>query len=98
MEEKWKMRILSQIHTADPVGMGRKLCPVEYAGILIYWRDFLPIQTGPTLCFRRNILVVHFASYSIYNLLFYGLKCTGIPYSTCRRYTSMRVGNNRYKL
>ena len=33
---------------------------------IVYWRDFLPILTESAECIRRNILVFHFASYSIY--------------------------------
>ena len=39
----------------------------------MYWRDFLPIPPGSAVCIWRNILVFHFVSYSINNLLFYGL-------------------------
>ena len=39
---------------------------------LVYRPDFLPIPTGSALCIWRNSLVFHFASYSIYDLFFYG--------------------------
>ena len=39
---------------------------------IVYWRDFLLIPTGSSVCIRRNILVFLFADSSIYNLFIYG--------------------------
>ena len=43
---------------------------VHYLGIfndIAYRHDFVHIPTGSAVCIWRNILVFHFASYSIYN-------------------------------
>ena len=43
--------------------------PVHYTYIywnIVYWRDFLPMPTGSTVCIWRNIF--KFAYFSIYNL------------------------------
>ena len=50
--------------------------PVHYTetDYRLYWPNFLALPTRSAVCIWRNILVFHFASYSICNLLFYG--CT----------------------
>jgi len=38
------------VHTADPVGMGRKACRYTIIMYSVYWRDCLPIPTGSAAC------------------------------------------------
>ena len=59
--------------TADPVGMGKKVAPDTQYSSIVYRHDILPIPTGSAECIWCNILVFHFASYSIYNLLFHAI-------------------------
>ena len=71
---EWTTRELRQIHTADPVGMGRKSsqCTIfKYVGI-VYRHNFLPIPNGSAVCIWRNSLDVHFAGSSIFNSFIYG--------------------------
>ena len=68
---KWKTRILRKIHTADPVGMGRKSCQYTIFLHSIQARLSAHYKTGLAACIWRNIFVFHFASDSIYNTLYY---------------------------
>ena len=36
--EKWRLSILHQIYTANPVGIGRKLCQYIYIPVCIVYR------------------------------------------------------------
>ena len=47
---KWKTRELHQIHTADPVGVGRKSRQYTILTSVVNWHDFLSISTGSAVC------------------------------------------------
>ena len=67
------------MHGADPVGIRAESCACTLSWNIVYWRDFLPTWTESAVSIWRNILVFHFASYSIDNLLFYGSYIHTIP-------------------
>ena len=58
--------------TADPVGIWAESRACTPNWNTENWRDFLPIWLDQLYSIWRNILVFHFESYSISNLLFYG--------------------------
>jgi len=63
---KQKPMILRQIHTADPVGMGKKNCACTLYWNIVHWHDFLPKLAGSAVCILHNTLFFHFAGSSIH--------------------------------